>query len=334
MMVCRLGVFLLAASWSIAVFAVDGQKVMSVDGTAGETGTIQPWSQRAAAVLPAVKTKRFGNVTGCQILPAFMRKQNIPENAQVSTSTPGLLGFNILMHDPKAGRVRPLVHDTWMSAGNLGQFTYDRKGNIYLVPIPLVSLEVNPPENQNKVHVIDLTTALMRELIDLPSPRPIDTSNPFGTVGLAYDCETNSLYVSSLAGSGPSEEMGTIFQINLDNLQVQSRLDGIDALGVGVFIGESGKRLYYGSARRGEVHSIALGQAGDFMGKSRFEFNLDAHGLPRNYRAQKISFKGNRKMQIKALPFAYSLRIIEGKDIDRLVFSYVLGDRWENSQQN
>jgi hypothetical protein len=273
-----------------------------------------------------------GNVTGCQHRPAFMHRLAIPENARVSTSTRGLLGFSILMRDPQTDRIRPLVHDTWKSAGNLGQFTYDKHGNIYLVPVPLTSLESNPPQDQNKVYVIDAATGRMRELIDLPAPRPIGTANPFGTVGLAYDCETHSLYVSSLAGSGPTDELGTIFRISLADTRIASRLDGVDALGIAVFKGSSGKRLYLGSARRPEVRSVALNAEGDFAGEPRLEFDLGTEGLPGNYRAQKIRFTERAQMQLKALPFAYSLRLIGAEDIAMLNLHYLSDDRWEGGQ--
>jgi hypothetical protein len=298
-------------------------------GTERDNGAADTLHRAAVSETRAGIGPDIGYVTGCQKRPPFMFRLNVPEDARVSTSTPGLAGFNILMRDAETGRIRPLVHATWESAGNLGQFTYDRHGNIYLVPVPLTSLEVNPPADQNKVYVIGAHTGRMREFIDLPVPRPIDTTNPFGTVGLAYDCDTHSLYVSSLAGSGPGEELGTIFRIGLDDNEIKSRLDGIDTLGVGVFKGEGGKRLYIGSARRGEVVSVALDAQGDFEGEPRVEFDLGAQGLPGNYRAQKLRFTPRAEMRLKALPFAYSLRLIDNKEIVSRTLRYLPGDRWQ-----
>ena len=271
----------------------------------------------------------IGHVTACLHRSPFLVNMKLPEGSRVSTNTPGVVGFSVLVPDPKAGRIRPLVHGTWKAAGHLGQFTYDRQGNIYVVPVPLTSLEVNPLEAQNKVHILDAQTGRMREFIDLPAPRPIATSNPFGTIGLAYDCDTNSLYVASLAGSSASEELGTIFRVDLNSNQIAARIDGIDALGLGLFKGSSGKRLYFGLGRVPEVRSIAVDQNGDFEGESRRELSLADLGLPRNYRAQKIRFKAGAIMRLKALPFAYSLRVIGPEDIEYRSLRYLPGDRWE-----
>lgn len=324
---------------SLVQGAFADREITVQDGTARATAVIESPDALPDAAASATETaepstseipgKRFGRVTGCQVRPPFMAALNIPADASASTSTEGILGFNVLVPDPKAGHVRSLLHDTWKSAGNLGQFTYDKHGNIYLVPVPLTSLEVNPPQDQNKIYVIDATTGRMREFMDLPAPRPIDTTNPFGTIGITYDCETHSLYVSSLAGSGPAEELGTLFRVDLGVNQVKTRLEGIDVLGLGVFRSEGGKRLYIGSARRGEVLSVPLDAQGDFSGRPRFELGLGAHGLPANYRVQRIVFNRQDEMQVKTLPFAYSLRVIEPEDIVTFTLSHRPGDGWE-----
>lgn len=271
----------------------------------------------------------IGPVNGCQYRPPFITRLGLPDDARTSTATPGIVGFNILTRDPESDRVRPLLHDTWKSAGNLGQFTTDAAGNIYLVPVPLVSLELNPLAEQNKVQVIDGKTGRMREFIDLPAPRPIAADNPFGTIGLAYDCETNSLYVASLAGSSATEELGTVFQIDLARKAVASRLDGIDVLGLGVFNGASGKRLYLGSARRPEVLSVALDASGAITGEPRHELDLAALDLAATNRAQKIRFDRDRRMLLKAVPFAYSLRVIGPDETALRVLRYdPARDRW------
>ncbi len=285
-----------------------------------------PAPPAAAAGTPALPV---GPVDLCQRRSPFIQAMKLPDNARLSTATPGIVGFNILTLDTKTRRIRPLLHPTWKSAGELGQFTQDGAGNIYVVPVPLTSLDLNPPEARNRVQIIDGQTGRMRVFVDLPGAGPADPANPFGVIGLAYDCETDSLYVASLAGSTPSEERGSVFRVDVKTATVAARYDGIDALGVGIFRGQDGKRLYLGSARRSEVVSLALDGRGDFVGETRRELALGDLGLPSTYRAQKLRFDRQARMSLKAVPFAFSLRIISPKEIRHLALSYLPGGTWE-----
>jgi hypothetical protein len=258
----------------------------------------------------------IGSVTACQQKPRFTQDMNVSSQALIGTSVEGVLGLAIL--EPSTGEV--IQDDTWDDAGYLGPFTYDRDGNLYTAPAPLVSLIDNPPVEQNKIYRVDADTAIMSEWIDVEPARPPSEVNPFGVVGLGYDCDTHSLYGASLMGSTPDQEVGRIFRIDVESGTVADVLEGIDAMGVGVFIGATGKRLYFGRARDNGIGSVALDEAGNFVGEPRHEFYLTDLASGRNERVQRITFSPEHHMMLKGIEFNYTLRVA----FDRSFTSYTV----------
>lgn len=275
-----------------------------VGGLATAVILIILWQQNKAPALPP--DYRPGVVTDCLAGPAFLPELEL-DSPFIDTSQRVAMGL-IIGEPYENGRY--YQHETWDDAGNLGPFTYDNKGNIYLSPVPLASLETNPTAEQNQVYVVDSQTAEMTQFLELPWPLPPSGANPFGVVGLTYDCDTNSLYVASVAGSTAQEEVGTIYQIDITTGEIVSQLNNSDAIGVGVYNGSSDKRLYYGVARSPEVYSISLdATTGNFYGEPRFEFSLAAQPGGSFDNAHRIQFTQDGRMLIKGREFSYSLQV-------------------------
>jgi hypothetical protein len=149
----------------------------------------------------------------------------------------------------------------------------------------------------------------MAALLDLPAVRPPSQTNPYGLMGLAYDCQTRSLYLSSVAGSSRDMEAGRLFRVDLRGPapQVAAQLDGVDAIGLGVFAGAQGKRLYFGSARTSEVRSVALDEAGDFTGAPRVELTLAEHDPRGDDKARRLTFDAAGTLRVDAMKFNFNL---------------------------
>jgi len=257
-----------------------------------------------------------GYVTGCQATPEFLADLGFIQPAMDTTQR---LATGLIIRE-MGGNNRVYQHPTWDDAGNVGPFARDHLGNLYLAPTPLVSLQLNPPEEQNKIYRVDSQTGEMSLFFDLPWNRPYVGGNPYGAVGLAYDCETNALYAASIAGSTAQDEWGSIYQINLDQNQIVSQFDGVDAIGIGVFNGRDGKRLYYGAARTPELYSIPLDAGGKFNGPSRLEFSLALLPGGSYDTAHRILFTVQNQMIIMGIEFSYSLQV--ASDPQRNVYTF------------
>lgn len=255
-------------------------------------------------ILPTLEP-RYDGVDYCQGRPKFLSDLQLGPSPVVGTSLRGHLGFTVY---DRNGSGQVYQQETWDDAGNLGAFVRDANGNIYAVPVPLVDLQINPPEKQVVLARIDSATGILAPWLTLPAAAPPNANNPFGLLGLTLDCETNSLYVTSVAGSTAGEEMGRLYRVDLTTGTVAAELDGVDAMGVGVFAGAGGKRLYFGSARTPRVLSVALDAAGNFTGEVRPEFLLTDIAGVGNQRARRLTFAQPKQLVMFTTEFSYSLR--------------------------
>jgi hypothetical protein len=245
-----------------------------------------------------------GPANYCKAAPQFIEKYGIRAPWAIDLTQSKFTGLRIIEYRENG---KTLQLPTWDDAGNLVSYAVDKKGNIYLTPAPYVSLFKNPPLEQNNVYIVDSKTGVMSAFINLPNAATITSENPFGSIGLAYDCDHECLYVSTLAGSTYENEVGTIYQIDLKTKQIVDEISGIDALGLTLFNSPDGKRLYYGAARESAIYAIALDQDGNFDGQPEYAFSLlnqKGGGLDKGVRLQ---IKSDNSMQIKAMEFSYSL---------------------------
>jgi hypothetical protein len=314
------------ASWLVltAALVVIGALLLFrvIGGPASATPTPAP-SPTAQAARP------IGAVDGCRMSPRFVTGLGLSKQAALATTLTNVTGLAIIDPAGNNGQGRLYQHETWKNTGNLGPFITDRNGYIYVAPVPLVSTQENPPELQNRVYQVDTDSQVMSLLTELPWAQPPSGANPFGVVGLAYDCETESLYATSLSGSTAGQEVGRIFQIDLKTAQTVAQHDGVDAIGVAVFNGAQGKRLYYGLARKPEVYSIALDEAGHFVGEPRREFSYAGSTKSSRNTVRRIRFDQSGGMKLNLMNFTYSLKVASERQEDELTYRYdVFKDSW------
>ena len=248
-----------------------------------------------------------GVTNACQAMPPFIAKTGLGAQVAIDTQQRGYTGLRLLQ--TQGGQT--WQHPTWDDAGHVGAFARDRQGNIYVAPTPEVSLAENPPALQNRIYRVDGLTGEMALWLELPAVAPPSQSNPFGTMGLFYDCDTDSLYASSLAGSTAKQANGRIYRIEIASKNVVSQLESTDAIGVGVFNGATQKRLYWGAARSSDVYSVVLDAKGNFTADVRHETALATLPDGNSTSVRKISFGQDRQgqflMQLKETEFGFRL---------------------------
>lgn len=265
----------------------------------------------------------------CRRGPRFTTTLGFSQQASIGTAIQGVMGLAVVDPAGNNGQGSLYQHPSWDDAGYLGAWTYDRDGNIYAAPAPLVSLVENPPDRQNQVYRVDSDSQLMAEWVDLPAALPPSGANPYGVVGLAYDCGTELLYATSLAGSTAGQEVGRIFSIDLASGQVVETLEGIDAMGVGVYNGAQGKRLYYGLTRRPELWSIALDEQGRFTGEPRFELSLAELPTEGRQTVRRIRFGTGTDAKLYLVNFNYTLQVAGERQETILPIAYdPFSDTW------
>ncbi len=243
--------------------------------------------------------QQIGAVTACQQVPPFVRALGFGNKAAFSTSDRKIKGLILTEGERKH------QHPSWKLAGTLAPITRDGKGNTFVAPAPWIDVLENKPDEQNKVYRVDGQTQEMKQFADLPKALETTSQNPFGVLGLTFDCDTNSLYVSSVSGSTRSEIAGRIFQLSADG-KVLSQLEKTDAVGLAVFNSAKGKRLYFGQARSSEIWSIAIAADGKFSGETRKEISLENLGPRGDDKARRLNFSPN-EMVVFGIEFNFNL---------------------------
>ncbi|MCX6047244.1 MAG: hypothetical protein NT075_19230 [Chloroflexi bacterium] len=279
---------------------------------------------------PALTIHRpIGNVNACRTFPAFVATLGFSRTAFVSTDARPQKGATLIEQDAKGNIIRTYQHPSWSTAGYMGPPVVDKFGNIFLIPAPWINVLDNPTIKQNIIYKIDTKTGIMADYVHLPAAAEPSTENPYGLLGLSYDCDTQSLYATSVAGSTRNKEVGRIFQIDGATGKVLDQLDNIDAFGVMGFNGAKGKRLYFGMARTSDIRSILLDDNGHFVGESRVEFSLAGLGAHGDEKGQRLSVDTDKILSVRSLEFDFNL--IAPTELRRTLFKYTYNansDAW------
>ncbi len=250
---------------------------------------------------PKRTNRPVGAVLNCQQIPAFVKTRGFGGQAALSTSDRFLPGLVLI------DKERKYQNPTWKAAGSLAPITRDGKGNAYAAPAPMIDVLKNKPDEQNRVYKIDGQTEEMKIFADLPKASATTPENPYGVLGLSFDCETNDVYASTVFGSTRDKQAGAIFQISQSEGKVLSQLDKTDAFGLAVFNSAKGKRLYYGLARTPEIWSVDLTDDGKFTGAPRREISLENLGTRGDDKARRINFSPQNEMIVFGVEFNFNL---------------------------
>ncbi len=283
---------------------------------------------------PNAKQWTFGGAARCATNPTFVAQFGFdPQLAALSTSERTVRGLSLVEIGPNGDTSRKgkvFQHPSWRDGGYLGPISRDGRGNVYVGPVPVISTLYNPPNSQNDLYRVDAASGVLTRALTLPPMQPSDNTNPYGILGMALDCDTNSLYVSSVMGSTRKQELGRIYRVDLATNTVAATLDNVDAMGLGVFNGASGKRLYFGNTRNAEIRSVALDDSGAFRGEARAEISLDGLGPRGDDRARRITISPDNIMQVFGVEFGYNLIAPTEKQETQYRFRYdQSADKWQ-----
>jgi hypothetical protein len=154
----------------------------------------------------------------------------------------------------------------------------------------------------------------MNEWINLPFAAKPSSQNPYGLLGINYDCQDHFLVASTVAGSDRYNERGVIYLINPINKKATDSIKNFDAMGLGFALDElRKKRLYYGSARTGNIFSVIVNSKGKIEKKTiRKELSLEGYGPRGDDKARKIKFSGNQLL-VSGTAFNYNLQAASEK---------------------
>jgi hypothetical protein len=295
----------------------------------------------AICLLPTVFSCKEGKVdfqaNDCKNQPAFIKNLGFdPKRTGFSTSEKRQKGIALIQinaaGDTTNGGRKFYQHPSWITAGYMGPILLDPNGNCFVGPVPVINLIDNPIAKQNILFKVDGQTGIMEKYLELPVKDSLGVTNPYGILGLAYLCESNTMYVSSVQGSTRNKENGVIYAVN-DKGKIIDKIENVDAFGIGVAFVNDGRYLYYGSARTPDIYQVSLTAEGKFSGKPSLIATLSNLGERGDDKARKIRFDKTGKMEVFALEFNYNLTAPTEKQEAKFIFSWNEEDKkWEQTK--
>jgi hypothetical protein len=242
----------------------------------------------------------------CKTLPSFVRGLGFdPRKSAFSTSEKQVMGLVLKEFNDTGNRI--YQHPGWKQAGWLSVLQLDKFGNIFTAPAPFISVLDNPVAKQNTLYRVGANDQLMTAFIDLPLPTDSSGRNPFGIMGIAYNCRNNLLYVSSIAGSDLQAEKGCLYVIDAATKEIIDRYEGKDFFGLEICIVGDKPMLLAGSTRTSQVFQFKLNSKGKLSSGPEQLIDLTGAGPRGDDKARKIVLNNDGVLVISGLQFSYNL---------------------------
>jgi len=257
---------------------------------------------------PAINRQHLPvSLDGCAAMPHFARRLRFVGGLYLSTNLKNRDGLFLMGRLPN-GQLASWRDPSWAETGPVSAYARDKRGNIYLAATPFVQSAEDAAWRYRTVWKIDTDSGKLTPWLTLPVAGKPHAENPYGILGMAYDCTTDSLYVTSVMGSDYDHKKGIVYRLDTRHNRVEKILSGLDAMGVLAVADARGKHLLLGSARSSSVLSVPLNNHGQAAGKPRLLFRLQQAKGGRDDRARRFLLNRTGELKIKAMDFDYTLR--------------------------
>lgn len=254
------------------------------------------------------------NLYNCKVKPIFLSRPEINMRVYAISTTDRFYKGIVVLNGDTANRnknkLKVYQHETWKQHGALGSFILTQRGDVFVIPVPSINVLENLKEEQNIIYKIDAITGTMAAYIKLPFAKSPNPGNPFGTLGLAYDCTTEILYASTVYSSTAKEEQGIIYAIDTKpkNPKIIDSLTGTDALGLYIASLNGKKICIYSGARRSIVSAISIDTTGKFIAAEKSVIiSLENIGPRGDDKVRKIRVTDNSELILYGVPFNWNL---------------------------
>ena len=235
---------------AVIVFLVIAAVVVVQKKTRQHTAPGEPLPQ-------AVQSRGIGTFyrgRSCLRMPYFLSALKIPQPVIIDLSQKRFKGIALLY----GAHYQQVLHPgEWEQYEHFGTYTLDSSGNIYLVPMPYISIHPKTFDLQKKLYRVDSRTGHLTEWMTIDDVRP-SASNPYGLIAIAYDCDDRTLWVSAIDESDYTAQKGVIYHIDPDTKKIVQRVEGVDALSLSLIKSHQGKYLLIGSAREPALYAYPV----------------------------------------------------------------------------
>ena len=267
-------------------------------------------SSTASVLKSANNIGTFTRQRSCARAPQFLTAMKIPQPVMIDLSQKHFKGIALLY----GKHFKKVMHPKqWEQYAHLGTYAPDSTGNLYLVPIPYISIEPATFNLQKNIYKLDSKTGKLTLWIHIDDIHP-SANNPYGLSAIAYDCDDGTLWVAAIDESDYRQQKGVIYHIDPRTKEILQRLDGVDALSLALLKSSRGKYLLVGSARDNALYAYPMED------QKLIDKSIKLLELPNaNEHIRKIKVTGNNQLELQSIPFSYTL-IAQTDKKDRTVY--------------
>ena len=240
----------------------------------------------------------FERTRGCARHPNFLAKLRVPQPIAIDLSQQRYKGLAFLYGQ---GLSQAVHLKTWEVFDYFSTYALDPKGNLYLTPMPFVSVKAKTFEFQKNIYFLDTNSGNL--LIWMSLDEVVATpNNPFGVIALVYDCDDNTLWVSAIDESSYIKSRGVIYHIDIASKKILQKIEGVDALSLALLKSSNGKFLLIGDARNNELLAMKIKEG------RALTTPIKLLTLPDTLEhIRKIKVRGKNLLELQTIPFSYTL---------------------------
>ena len=243
----------------------------------------------------------------CAKHPSFLNKLKIPQPIAIDLSQQQHKGLAFLYGQ---GLSKAVHLKTWEKFDHFSTYALDPNGNMYLTPMPYISVKEKTFEFQKSIYKLDSNSGKLSVWMSLDEVKA-GGNNPYGVISLDYDCDDHTLWVSAIDETNYRTQRGVIYHIDVKSKKVLQRIEGVDALTVRLLRSTQGKYLLYGSARENGLFALKIEES------MTADKSMKLVELPNaSEHIRKIKVRAKNRIELQTIPFSYSLiaQTTEGED--------------------
>ena len=258
-------------------------------------------SKENEKLLSVEQIENIGNFTqqkSCARHPNFLNKLRIPQPIAIDLSQKQHKGLAFLYGK---GLSQVLHLKTWEKFDYFSTYALTPKGDMFLTPMPFISLKEKTFEFQKNIYKLDSNSGKLSVWMSLEDVKA-GSNNPFGIISLVYDCDDDTLWVSAIDETSYKVNRGVIYHIDIKSKKILETRNGIDALTLQLIRTDTGKYLLVGNARKNELNAFELK-------KNKLSLELmTLVKLPNTHEhIRKIKVRGQNLIELQTIPFSYTL---------------------------
>ena len=239
----------------------------------------------------------------CARLPSFLKSLHISQPVMIDLSQKHFKGIALLHGQQFSKAMHP---KQWEQYGHFGTYTLDKEGNIFLVPMPYISIKPTTFNLQKNIYRLDSHTGKIEIFMHFdnvhPSPR-----NPYGINAITFDCDDNTLWVAAIDETDYQTQRGVIYHIDIQTKRILSQIEGTDVLTLSILKNKKSKYLLAGGARENVLYAYDLHHYQAEQYNPNFK-PVKLFTLPvSNEYIRKIKIKDKNHLRLETIPFSYTL---------------------------